>query len=123
MSNVPDVAPGKRPLWIQRRDFTKDLADLVWYANTALSVEVVFAEIIRPKEMAVIYAEKGLGIINSLHCLGLAGDLLVYVNGFYQKDHQTYETLGAKWKELNPLNRWGGDFKRDDADHFERRPE
>lgn len=58
----------------------------------------------------------------SLHHIGLAQDLLLYLNGVYLTDSKQYTFLGLFWKELGvnkglPLC-WGGDFARPDGNHF-----
>jgi hypothetical protein len=125
MTELPSIPEIKSsvPLHVHRINFTRDIADLIWWADTNLNASVAVNEVYRPPEMAQIYAQKGLGINNSLHCLGLAVDLLVYVGNIYQTDIEQYRRLGQRWKELSPLNRWGGDFHRLDLDHFERHPE
>lgn len=54
------------------------------------------------------------------HYLGTGHDLNLYVNGVYITDsgHAVWKKLGAKWKSMHPLCRWGGDFKRKDANHI-----
>lgn len=48
---------------------------------------------------------------NSNHYIALAQDLNLFVNGVW-KDHECpeWDVLGAYWKTLHPLCRWGGDF-------------
>jgi hypothetical protein len=77
-------------------------------------------EAYRPPEMAKIYASTGKGILNSQHCKRLAIDLQLFdIHGNYLDEPQHYDMLGAYWKSLTPLNRYGGDFPRRDANHFE----
>ena len=54
----------------------------------------------------------------SLHYLGLANDLALYIDGVYAKDTESYRWLGDYWKALDPDCRWGGDFKNPDGNHF-----
>jgi hypothetical protein len=54
----------------------------------------------------------------SLHYLGLANDLCLYINGVYQKSTEAYRPLGEYWKRLDRDCRWGGDFKDPDGNHF-----
>ena len=58
----------------------------------------------------------------SLHHLGLAQDLLLYLKGVYLRDSAQYLFLGQFWKELGVkkgLNlTWGGDFTSPDGNHF-----
>ena len=60
----------------------------------------------------------------SLHYLGLANDLALYINGDYQTTTEAYKRLGEFWKSLHPDCRWGGDFRdkkgkpKPDGNHF-----
>lgn len=54
----------------------------------------------------------------SLHYLGLATDLALYVNGVYQKTTEAYKRLGEIWKAMDPNCAWGGDFQDKDGNHF-----
>lgn len=77
-------------------------------------------EFFRTPEQAMIYAHKGNGIINSLHCKRLAADLNIFSpNGTYLTNSEDYASFGKYWKSLHPSNRWGGDFKNlPDGNHF-----
>ena len=65
---------------------------------------------------------------NSLHHLGLAQDVLLYLKGVYLTKTEDYAVLGTFWKELGVkkgLNlTWGGDFvgsdgkPKPDGNHF-----
>jgi hypothetical protein len=81
-----------------------------------LGFAVRLKELYRPKEMAKIYHERGTGILNSLHCDGLAVDLVLFKDGRPQWKTETYRELGDYWKTLDILCAWGGDF--DDGGHF-----
>jgi len=55
----------------------------------------------------------------SLHYERLAIDLNLFVNGKWQdRDCPEWQELGAYWKSLHPLARWGGDFAEKDLNHF-----
>ena len=59
---------------------------------------------------------------NSLHHLGLAQDVLLYLNGVYLTQTEQYAVLGSFWKDLGvkkslPLA-WGGDFTHKDGNHI-----
>jgi len=59
------------------------------------------------------------GFSKSLHAFGLVADLLLYVNGSYREDSASHAPLGAFWKSLHALNRWGGDFRpKQDGNHY-----
>lgn len=54
----------------------------------------------------------------SLHYEKLAQDLNLFVNDVYQaKDCKEWQWIGAYWKSLHPLCRWGGDFASVDLNH------
>lgn len=102
----------------KRCRFTRDVADLVAYAFTLPGTTVALDQVKRTQTEADVNKDRGTGITNSLHVLGLAVDLLLYVNGYYKADTASYAVLGAYWKSLHPDNRWGGDFTKPDGDHF-----
>ena len=80
--------------------------------------EVIGGELQRGKLQAEANAASGVGIANSLHLKCLAIDLSLIVNGKYKTDTLAYSALGAYWKALHPLARWGGDFSKPDGGHF-----
>ena len=87
------------------------------YQQPGLSVTM--GECYRTTQRAAENAAAGTGISNSLHCKRLAVDLNLFVGDIYQMESEEYAVLGAIWKGLNPLCRWGGDFKsRPDGNHF-----
>lgn len=79
---------------------------------------VTFAEAYRTPEQARRNAERGVGIVKSLHCQRLAIDLNLFINGKYMTKTSDHAPIGAYWKLLHPLNRWGGDFRRRDGNHY-----
>ena len=89
---------------------------LMWCAQNGH--EVILAEAFRTREQAEIYFQQGKGIRNSNHCKKLAADLFLYKNGTVTWSFEDYEPLGKKWRTMNDLCRWGGDFKGRDAVHF-----
>lgn len=97
--------------------FTRNVGKLLQWASLA-SLPVILAEAYRTPEQARIYAEQGKGIINSAHCKKLAVDLFRVADGTVTWRRSDYEALGKYWKQLHPLNRWGGDFKNRDCVHF-----
>ena len=80
--------------------------------------ELTFGDAFRSPEQAAANAASGKGISNSLHCKRLAVDLNLFIDGKYMTDSASYKPLGEYWKTLDPLCRWGGDFKRPDGNHF-----
>ena len=66
----------------------------------------------------VDHAFVAIGIENSLHCDGLALDLIVKKDGEILWTTPGYEELGEYWKTLDPLCCWGGDFEHEDGGHI-----
>jgi hypothetical protein len=73
-------------------------------------------ELYRTPEQAALNAAKGVGITNSLHCLGLAIDLVLCKHGAPLWATEAYRDLGMYWESLDPLCSWGGHFN--DGGHF-----
>lgn len=103
----------KQKRWL----FSKFFAQLVLKAID-LGFHPAIDQIKRTTLEASSNAKTGSGIVNSLHTLGLAGDLLLYKNGQYLKSSEDYRELGEWWENLHELCRWGGRFKRADGNHF-----
>lgn len=101
----------------KQRRFAELIGRLItWcYAN---GYELTFGEALRTAEQAAINAAKGIGIAKSLHMLKLAMDLNLFIEGVWQTGPEAYRPMGEYWKSLDPLCRWGGDFKMKDAVHF-----
>ncbi len=59
---------------------------------------------------------KGIGIVNSLHRLKLAIDLILFLGKSMLKQSEDYRELGMYWESLHPLCYWGGRFG--DGGHF-----
>ena len=77
-------------------------------------------EAFRTVAQAELYAKQGIGIRDSLHCDRLAIDLNIFSpHGYYWDDTEHYKIFGYYWKSLSPYNKWGGDFKKADGNHFE----
>lgn len=97
--------------------FTKMLAELIlWAADNKLNLAL--DQVKRTEAEAKTNAAKGTGISNSLHLIGLAADLNLYVDGVYQTTTEAHRKIGDKWKSMHPLARWGGDFKKQDGNHY-----
>jgi hypothetical protein len=102
----------------KQRLFTKLVAKFITWAY-GQGYELSLGEALRTQAQADLNARTGTGISNSLHLVRLAIDLNLFIDGVWQTDPQAYKPLGAKWKSLSPLCRWGGDFaKLKDANHF-----
>lgn len=107
----------------QRCLFARLLARLIEHAYS-LGYEVSLEEVMRSKVQAQANAASGAGISNSLHLIGLAADLNLYIDGVWQQKSEAHKPLGDYWKSLHPLARWGGDFKdgqgrpKPDGNHY-----
>jgi len=60
----------------------------------------------------------------SFHCLRCAQDInLIRTDGTLAQTKEEYQPMGDKWKSLDPMCEWGGDFSAhsnspSDSDHF-----
>jgi hypothetical protein len=93
--------------------FILDLASRGYY--------VTLGEAWRPNSQAQLYAISGKGIVNSNHCIRLAVDLNIFLDGVWLVTRDELEIPGKLWKSYsNDLVEccWGGDFKSADCCHF-----
>ena len=99
--------------------FTRNVAKLIEYIFES-GYYCTLGEAYRSKEQAAIYEKLKKGTANSLHCDRLAIDLNLFSpEGEYLTATEEYQKFGTYWKNLNPANRWGGDFlQRKDGNHF-----
>jgi len=102
-----------------RVDFSKCISSLVQWANTQPGWKVAYGRDFDEKNESLRHMK------GSNHYVGLANDLALYitdpVRGWvdrYQESTEAYRALGAIWKDMHPLARWGGDFKKADGNHF-----
>lgn len=104
-------------------DFTRLVPRLLDRACTLPGVYANGKEWYRTPEQAALNAQRHVGVADSLHCEGLALDLLLFTKQgdlfvLLPGDASAYATVGAYWKTLDPRCRWGGDFSTPDYDHF-----
>jgi len=99
----------------------------IFASNVALLIQHIedmgyrctLGEAWRTKEMAEIYAKKGIGIKDSLHIKRLAIDINLFKDGVFLEDGEAHKQFGEWWEKLHPFNRWGGRFS--DGNHYEMR--
>ena len=74
-----------------------------------------------PRLFGKVGEKKGYGHKSSSHKYRLAHDYNLFIKGKYQITTEAHRLLGEYWKDLHPLNRWGGDFKSEngaDGNHY-----
>jgi hypothetical protein len=101
----------------QQSMFVWLVAKLVQYAYDE-GYEFTYGQTLRTQNEAAHNAVSGAGIAHSLHCIGLAVDFNLFVDGKWTTDSTAHKPLGDYWKTLHPLCRWGGDFKKPDGNHY-----
>ena len=101
----------------QQRRFTELVGRLIQWAY-ANGYELTWGEAYRTPEQAASNAQTGAGISNSLHTKRLAVDLNLFIDDAYKTDSEAHRPLGEYWKSLDPLCRWGGDFRKPDGNHY-----
>jgi hypothetical protein len=101
--------------------FLLDACKLVQYA-TEQGFKVTGGELFRTAEQQAIYVQTGRSkTLNSNHLKRLAIDLNFFLDEKIIWDKSILAPMGAYWENLNPKNRWGGNFKSlVDCPHFER---
>ena len=117
--------------------FSQNIALLILHANS-LGVNLTFGEAYRSEdqqqlyffgktvhpddgELQVINAKKRTRTMHSNHLKRLAVDFNFFIERKLYYKHPLITIIGEYWESLDPLNRWGGNFKSFyDAPHFER---
>lgn len=105
----------------QQEIFARNVPRLIDRIFAEAGHTCTLGEVLRPEWVAAVYAKEGKGIINSVHCLKLAIDINLFVNGNLVTNVEGHRVFGEFWKSLHPLNRWGGDFTgktSGDANHY-----
>lgn len=106
-----------------QEEFAQSVALLLLQA-AQLGYGVTLGEAYRTPEQAALDELHGTGIRNSLHIQRLALDLNFFKAGRYISDGSKLGDIGAWWKSLGPMYRWGGDFTtRPDGNHFSISPD
>lgn len=102
--------------------FAKNVVELINYIFSK-NYAVTLGEAFRTLEQAKLYAQRGKGVANSLHCKRLAIDLNLFSikddTYTYLTKSEDYEEFGKYWEMLHKKNRWGGRFKIGDGNHFQ----
>lgn len=101
--------------------FLLDACKLIAFA-TSQGWKVTGGELYRTVEQQEIHIKAGRSkTMKSKHLKRCAIDLNFFKGGKLCWDKNELAPLGEYWESLNPLNRWGGNFKSlVDTPHFER---
>ena len=102
----------------QQAKFCLDVARLIQYINLN-GYTCTFGDAFRSPEASAIYASRGIGSKNSLHCKRLAIDLNLFKDGVFLSDGKDHEQFGIWWESLDKQNRNGRNFPRPDSNHYE----
>ena len=103
-----------------QQTFSLDIIKLLLFMQSK-GYSFTFGDAYRDPELAAIFAKEGKGIVNSLHCKRLAIDINLFSpQGILLSTTNDHEMFGKYWESLNPANRWGGRFIRQDGNHYER---
>jgi uncharacterized protein YcbK (DUF882 family) len=113
---MPDTDP--RDLGHRQELHTALTAKLIEWANAQPDMHVRLGEAYRSPQVAQLNAQSGAGIAHSLHTIGLAVDLKLFIKGEYQTQPEPYKVLADYWLTLDPLCSAGYYFHSVDADHF-----
>jgi hypothetical protein len=97
--------------------FAENLARLILWAY-GQGYRIRIGEVWRSDAAAAAYAASGQGIAKSVHRLKLAADINLFKDGKFLTDSASHRPLGEHWKTLHVDNRWGGDFKKRDGNHY-----
>ena len=106
----------------EQAKFVRDVGLLIAEAYRR-GYELTFGEAWRTPEQILWNSRRGIGSIKSLHGSRLAIDFNLFKDGKWLKESADHAPLGNYWKSLDPANRWGGDFRRVDGNHYSRSPD
>lgn len=95
--------------------FARLVGKLIEYAYSQ-GYELTLDWCYRPPEIAVYYADMGIGVRSSLHTVKLAIDLNLFKEGVWLRSTEAHSALGLWWERQHTLCRWGGRFG--DGNHY-----
>lgn len=104
----------------KQNEFTKSLSRLLTWTEIN-GYKVTLGEAYRPEWVAKEYANRGMGIENSLHTLRLAIDLNLFLGGELLTFSADYKNAGDFWESMSVpglIHKWGGAFAVPDSGHF-----
>lgn len=115
--NIFEIPPNSLKLGEKQRVFCFNVHLLIEFVYKA-GYQMTFGEAFRTQEQAALNAKSGAGISNSLHTKRLAVDMNLFKDGEWLQDSESHKQFGIFWLTLHPLNRWGGNFKKPDGNHY-----
>lgn len=96
-----------------RVEFSRLIARLLLYMNGTPGYEAAYAEGMDRKTAKDPTSDH---MDKSLHELGLAQDIDLYLQGQYIRTTEGHARFGEVWESMHPLCRWGGRFG--DGNHY-----
>ena len=105
----------------EQSGFARDVAKLLAFIFNN-GYEVTFGEALRTAYQQKEYLRTGKShTMRSKHLRKLAIDLNFFKDGKITYSKKDLQFIGDYWELLNPLNKWGGNFKSfTDVPHFQR---
>lgn len=102
----------------KQRHFTRLIGLLIGYAYQQ-GYELTFGDAYRDERVhGKVGEKKSYSSAGSVHKERLAVDFNLFKDGKYLTSSEAHKPLGEFWKSLDPLCRWGGDFKSPDGNHY-----
>jgi len=102
-------------------EFTLDITKLIQYIYDS-GYTCTFGDAYRsPKAHGGMGEEGPYGRARSAHKQRLAVDLNLFKNGKYLTKTSDHKPFGQYWKGLRADNKWGGEFKSPDGNHYSKR--
>jgi hypothetical protein len=103
-----------------QREFSYHVSQLIQHIY-AMGFQVTLGDAFRDSKSHGAMGEKGpYGRSRSAHKQRLAIDLNLFLDGNYVPHTASHKQFGIWWKALHENNRWGGDFRREDGNHYSR---
>ena len=102
----------------KQRYFTRLVGLLIEYAYQQ-GYELTFGDAFRDERVhGKVGEKKSYSSAGSVHKERLAVDFNLFKDGQYLTSSEAHKPLGDFWKSLDPMCRWGGDFKSPDGNHY-----
>ena len=97
-----------------QRIFTLNVSKLIAFAYEK-KIELTFGEAYRTTAQQLLYVQSGKSkTMNSKHLKRLAVDFNFFKNGNLTYKWEDVKAIGDYWESLHPMNRWGGDWNKND---------